>query len=169
MLMRVTPCVLLAATMGCASPPSAPAERSGIAGSWELKQRTVTRAGGAVIDDPILGAQPVGRLFYDASGHMSLQMMRQGRASAITTPEDPAQAANARIVTGYDSYFGTYTTDEQAGTVTHHIQGSLFPEDLGKDFTRRFTLSGDTFELSFTSKAADGADITRTLVFQRSR
>jgi hypothetical protein len=117
----------------------------------------------------VLGEQPVGRLFYDASGHMSLQMMRVGRPQALTTPSDPAQAVNPRIVTGYDSYFGRFTLDESAGTITHHIQGSLFPEDLGKDFVRRFRLEGDTFELSFTSPASDGTSMTRTLVFRRSR
>ena len=63
----------------------------------------------------------------------------------------------------------TFTVDETAGTVTHHIQGSLFPEDLGKDFVRRFRVDGDTFELSFTSRSGDGSESTRTLAFRRSR
>ena len=137
-------------------------------GAWDLRSRTVTRPGGEAIADPILGAQPIGRLFYDASGRMGLQMMRQGRPQAITVPDDAEQAKNARIVLGYDSYFGTYTVDETTGTVTHHVEASLFPEDLGKDFTRRFRVEGDTFELSFTSPA-EGSAITRTLVFQRAR
>ena len=138
-------------------------------GSWELQSRTVTGANGEAVADPVLGAQPVGRLFYDGSGHMGLQMMRQGRPQAITEPSRPEDAKNARVVLGYDAYFGTFTVDEAAGTVTHHVESSLFPEDLGKDFTRRFKVNGDTFELSFTSAAgADGA-ITRTLVFRRSK
>ncbi len=160
--------VLLASGFGACASPQAPGARAHLVGSWELERRTVTR-NGETIQDPVLGEQPVGRVFYDASGHMSLQMMRAGRPQALTTPSDPAQAANARIVTGYDSYFGTFALDESAGTITHHIQGSLFPEDLGKDFVRRFRLDGDTFELSFTSPAADGASMARTLVFRRSR
>ena len=46
--------------------------------------------------------------------------------------------------------------------MTHHVESSLFPEDLGKDFTRRFRVNGDTFELSFTSPSPDGGGITRT-------
>ena len=72
------------------------------------------------------------------------------------------------MVLGYDSYFGRYTVDERAGTITHHVEGSLFPEDLGKDFVRQFTLEGDTLTLKFTS-TADGSEVTRTLVFKRSR
>jgi hypothetical protein len=137
-------------------------------GSWELQQRTVRRASGEVVNDPVLGENPIGRLFYDASGHMALQMMRQGRTQAINEPSHPEQAKNVRVVLGYDAYFGSFTVDEAAGTVTHHVEGSLFPEDLGKDFTRRFRVEGDTFELNFTSPTADG-EIIRTLVFQRSR
>ena len=76
-------------------------------------------------------------------------------------------AANPRIVLGYDAYFGTYTVDDAAGTITHRVVGSLFPEDLGKDFVRLFTLDGDTLTLKFTSIAA-GSEITRTLVFRRA-
>ena len=112
--------------------------------------------------------RPLGRLFYDARGVMMLQMMRQGRASAMTTPGNSRDAGNARIVLGYDAYFGRYKVDERAGTITHHVEGSLFPEDLGKDFVRSFTLEGDTLTLKFTS-TSDGGEVTRTLTFRRSR
>jgi len=160
--------VSCAAIASCMAPP-APGARDQMLGAWELRSRTVTRANGEAVTDPVLGQQPIGRLFYAASGHMALQMMRQGRPQAITEPSDPELAKNARVVLGYDAYFGTFAVDEGAGTVTHHIEGSLFPEDLGKDFTRRFRVDGDTFELSFTSRAGDGSELTRTLVFQRSR
>ena len=203
--------ILLASLVGAScsnsapSPSGPPAARSApeqLLGSWELQSRTVRRASGEVVSDPVLGEAPIGRLFYDASGHMALQMMRQGRAQAIGELATPEDAANARVRLGYDAYFGTFNVDtvaadgagaraadgagaaddaddaddadgadgaEVRGTVTHHVQGSLFPEDLGKAFTRHFRVKGDTFELSFTSRAADGSEITRTLVFRRSR
>ena len=117
---------------------------------------------------PVLGDRPPGRLYYDASGVMMLQMMRPGRTAAIATPTDPRDSTNPRVILGYDAYFGTYAVDENAGTITHHVEGSLFPEDLGKDFVRGFTLEGDTLTLKFTS-SADGAEVTRTLVFRRSQ
>jgi hypothetical protein len=137
--------------------------RAQMLGAWELQSRTVRRSTGEVALDPVLGRQPTGRLIYEGSGRMALQMMRQARARAISQPANPDEATNARIVLGYDAYFGTFTVDEAAGTVTHHVEGSLFPEDLGKDFTRAFRIDGDTFELSFASPAA-----TRTLVFRRA-
>lgn len=143
--------------------------RERIAGAWHLESRTVTRATGASLVDPVLGQQPPGRLFYDASGHMMLQMMRQGRAQAISVPSNPSDAKNPRIVLGYDAYFGTFTVNEAEGTITHHVEGSLFPEDLGKDFKRFYKLDGDTFTLSFTSKSPDGPELTRTLRFRRAK
>ena len=139
-----------------------------IVGAWQLVTRTVRRSDGTVLADSVLGEEPLGRLYYDASGVVSLQMMRLGRSAAIGKPTDPKDSANARVILGYDSYFGRYTVDERAGTITHRVEGSLFPEDLGKDFVRGFTLDGDTLTLKFTS-AADGFEVTRTLVFQRLR
>jgi len=134
---------------------------SRIVGTWQLMTRTVTRADGTTIVDPVLGEKPVGRLIYDAGGAMSLQMMRTGRKAAIATPAD----ANQRVTLGYDSYFGRYTVDEKAGTVTHHVEASLFPEDVGDDWVRPFTLKGDTLTLRLTGEDK----LTRTLVFQRRK
>ncbi len=141
---------------------------TGLIGAWQLVSRTVRRGDGTVVADPVLGERPLGRLFYDASGVMMLQMMRMGRTTAISKPTNSADAANARVVLGYDAYFGRYTVDQAVGTITHHVEGSLFPEDLGDDFVRPFTLDGDTLTLSLTS-VANGTEITRTLVFRRSR
>jgi hypothetical protein len=154
--------------VGCASTHSKDGAREQIVGAWRLESRTVRKANGEVLLDPVLGTQPIGRLFYDASGIMMLQMMRQGRAQAIGVPSNPEDAKNPRIVLGYDAYFGTFTVNEAEGTITHHVEGSLFPEDLGKDFTRLFKVEGDTFTLSFTSKSSDGVEVTRTLLFRRS-
>jgi hypothetical protein len=58
---------------------------------------------------------------------------------------------------------------EQEGTITHRVEGSLFPEDLGKDFQRRFRIDGDELTLSFTSTSAERVEITRTLRFRRAK
>ena len=136
-----------------------------IVGTWQLMTRTVRRADGTTIVDHGLGDKPTGRLVYDASGAMSHQMMRTGRKDAISTPASPTGKPNPRVILGYDSYFGRYAVDEKAGTVTHHVEGSLFPEDLGSAWVRPFTLKGDTLTLRLTGE--DG--LTRTLVFQRMR
>ena len=153
--------LLLTITLQAQSPSTPRSVSTRIVGTWELLTRTVTRADGSKIVDSVLGEKPVGRLIYDASGAMSLQMMRPGRKAAISTPAD----ANQRVTLGYDSYFGRYTVDEKAGTVTHHVEASLFPEDVGDDWVRPFKLEGDTLTLRLTGEDK----LTRTLVFQRRR
>ena len=165
--------VLLVSCRGLSGHASTPQGREGargrIVGAWQLDSRTVRKANGEILRDPVLGTQPTGRLFYDASGHMMLQMMRQERARAIGAPSNPEDAKNPRIVLGYDAYFGTFAVNEVDGTITHHVEGSLFPEDLGRDFQRGFRIEGDTLTLSFTSKSPEGFEVTRTLLFRRSK
>ena len=147
------------------APRSAEGVTKRIVGTWQLMSRTVSRADGTPIVDPVLGEKPTGRLVYDATGAMMLQMMRTDRKDAISRPTSDRDKTNQRAILGYDSYFGRYTVDEKAGTVTHHVEGSLFPEDLGSDWVRPFTLEADRLTLRLTS--ADG--LTRTLIFMRMR
>ena len=159
---------MLTVALDAQSPAPRPANSATppIVGTWQLMTRTVARADGTTVIDPVLGEKPTGRLVYDASGAMMLQMMRTGRKDAISTPANAKDKANPRVILGYDSYFGRYTVDEKTGAITHHVEGSLFPEDLGDDWVRPFTLKGDTLTLRLTSPT-DG--LTRTLVFQRMR
>jgi len=159
--------LLMTIAVDAQTPATRPATTAAqrIVGTWQLVTRTVKRADGSTVIDSVLGEKPTGRLVYDSSGAMSLQMMRTGRKDAISTPANAKDKANPRVILGYDSYFGRYIVDEKAGTVTHHVEGSLFPEDLGDDWVRPFTLNGDTLTLRLTGE--DG--LTRTLTFQRMR
>jgi hypothetical protein len=49
---------------------------------------------------------------------------------------------------GYFGYFGTYSVDEKAGTMTHHVEGAAFPNYAGTDQTRQLTIDGDRLELA---------------------
>ena len=62
---------------GRASTQSTRGAREQILGAWQLESRTVRKVDGETLLDPVLGQRPIGRLFYDASGNMMLQMMRQ--------------------------------------------------------------------------------------------
>ena len=86
------------------------------------------------------GAHPNGMIYYDRSGYMSAQIApdrRVAMAGQSPTPEE-AKAALADWV----SYFGPYTIDERAGTVTHHRQGSVQPGSLF-DVVRTYEFNGD--------------------------
>ena len=93
---------------------------------------------------PNRGANPKGFIFYTQSGAMAAQIApdRENKMAGQEPTPDEAKAALA----DYVSYFGTYTVDEQAGTVTHHRQDSLQPGDTG-ELVRRYELIDDRLVL----------------------
>lgn len=127
-------------------------------GTWRL----VSLTGHDGAPEPVRGAQPTGLIHYDTTGHMSVQIVpdrpRPPFSGLYPTPEE-ARAA----VAGYTAYFGTYSIDEHARTVTHHREGNINPGGSG-DFVRRYEfLSEDT--VAFTP-AESGNPIGR-LVWER--
>ena len=90
------------------------------------------------------GPNPKGMIYYGPHGEMSVQVapdVKRKRSGAVMTPEEAKIA-----LTDYIAYFGTYTIDEQAGTVTHHRLDSIQPGDRG-DLIRRYELTGDRLVL----------------------
>ena len=86
------------------------------------------------------GANPKGMIYYGSHGEMGVQMapdVERMRAGAVMTPKEAKIA-----LTDYIAYFGTYSIDQQAGTVTHHRHDSVQPGDRG-DLVRRFELDGE--------------------------
>ena len=76
--------------------------------------------------DPNRGPRPSGLIYYDAHGNMAAQIMPdRPRAKYAATQPTPDEAKAA--ITGYTAYFGTYTVDEKARTVTHHRKANLNP------------------------------------------
>jgi hypothetical protein len=147
--------------------------REQLAGEWSLASRVTTLRDGKVLEDPGLGTVPHGVLIYDRLGHVAAQLSRAGRTvemlsgecgelEKIRGTEDTAQT-----VLGYDAYFGTYTIDEKAGVVTHHLEEAIFPGDVGKHIRRNFVLAGDTLTITFDTTTREGLAVTRKLVWTR--
>ena len=86
-----------------------------------------------------------GIIYYAPSGDMVVQVSPgsdTAKAGAKSTPEEALAALD-----GYIAYFGTYTIDAAAKTVTHHRLGSVQPGDSA-DLVRRYTIEGDRLTLS---------------------
>jgi hypothetical protein len=90
------------------------------------------------------GANPIGLIFYDATGHMAAQITPDrvrrrftGPVSGVFAGPRPTADEALDALNGYTAYFGTYSVDERARTVTHHRLGNLNPGALG-DFVRRY-------------------------------
>jgi hypothetical protein len=74
-----------------------------------------------------------GSLIYTRDGHMSVEIMYPPAESSIS---------NDYVLNGYEASFGSYDVNEEAHTVTHHVQASITRGLVGKDLTRVYRLSG---------------------------
>jgi len=108
--------------------------RERLIGSWRY---IGTRINGANWDR---GPNPKGMIYYGPHGEMSVQVapdVKRSRTGAEMTPEEAKIALK-----DYIAYFGTYTVDEAAGTVTHRRLDSIQPGDSG-DLVRRYEFAGN--------------------------
>ena len=144
--------------------------RGQLVGTWRLISRVVTLEDGTAVHDQDLGSAPKGYLIYDPSGHMAVQLMRADRAVAMDCRSSGAATSDnsPQIFTGYEAYFGTYTIDESAHTVTHHLEGALAPADIGRNLVRQFQISGDKLTIVLRTTSSKEKQI-RTLIWERVR
>ncbi len=137
-------------------------------GSWRLMSREDrTVASGERRIDPALGEDPLALLVYDQGGNFAAQFMRRGRDPALAEPTRTAGPNNSRAVGGYDAYFGTYTVDDVAGTVTQRLVAALSPENVGMVLTRSMHVAGDELVIRLDTAAVDGTPVVRTLRWRR--
>lgn len=105
------------------------------------------------------GEGAVGTLIYTTTGRMSVQLSRIDRAvsgdlNALTTALEE-----------YLGYFGTYSVDETAGTVTHHVEGCSYPAWIGTDQVRFYQWQGN--QLTLRAEGRGGAPVTGVLLWER--
>ena len=101
---------------------------------------------------PNRGADPKGYIFYAASGEMAAQIAPD-RVNPMAGATPTAEEAKAALA-DYVSYFGTWSLDECAGTVTHHRVASVQPGPL-TDYVRTYDFKGDRLILRPVGTAQD--------------
>lgn len=141
-----------------------------LVGSWVLVSREDRTADGTLVPEPSLGSDPLGFLVYDRTGHVAVQLMRRVRSTegVPSVQQGQPDPNNSGATGGYDAYFGTYTLDPKAHTVTHHMLGALLPGDVGKSITRHAAVSEGELRLWFDTVGSSGQPVTRTLVWKRA-
>lgn len=169
---RILLCVIfavLAATLAAGQETASPV-RDKFVGAWRLISIETVRPNGEVIY-PFYGKHPQGMIMYDRSGWMCVQIVSDPAPTVPTSSsrEETLAASpteKAKALDGYYAYCGTWTLDPAKGTVTHHIEQSLYPGERGENAIRHFVLDGD--RLILTAKPHEmGEDHERKLVWQR--
>jgi hypothetical protein len=91
--------------------------------------------------------RPIGLILYDPSGRMCVNIVlkadRKPFAPYTTGLLTATTEEKAAAFDSYAAYFGTFTVDAKAGTVTHHLEDSLVPGRQGTDNVRWFEFQGD--------------------------
>lgn len=162
------PAIALGQTQTAGSPTQSITNQ--FAGAWRLVSVQTVRANGEVIY-PFYGKHPEGILIYDASGWMSVQIVSDPiptmpAADSRDTFLAGSAADKVKAIDGYYAYYGTWTVDASALTVTHHIRQSLYPGERGKDFVRKFTFEGNRLTL-IAQVHEMGEEHVRHLVWER--
>jgi len=102
-----------------------------------------------------------GLMYYDSLGNMAAQVMpnraRPKYAGAQPTPDEAKEA-----LTGYLAYFGTYSVDERAHTITHHRKANINPGQINDDAVRRYEFSDDRVILT-------PADSGNRIIWERAK
>lgn len=141
-------------------------DASDFVGTWSLESFRATGPDGRVVHP--MGENPVGRITYHDDGRMSVQVMSAGReplsteAWRMAPPEEVVDAFGTFI-----AYFGTYSIDEEAGEVTHHLEAASIPNWVGTDQVRRYEFWNGTLTLSTPPMMMDGVAVESTLVWRR--
>jgi hypothetical protein len=148
--LRVACCALIATALAGAvrtlaqSAQQTPDDRR-LIGTWRLIGYESSDAESRQLRGPM----PTGLLYYDETGHMAVQIAPDrargrftGPVSGMFTGPRPTAAEALDAITGYGAYFGTYSVDERAKTVTHKRTGNVNPGAVG-DFIRRYEFRSD--------------------------
>jgi len=134
-----------------------------LVGSWQLVTMGSRDSQGRSLAD-----YDRGLLHYFSSGRMSVQVCDSRRPSFGGKDWFGATEAELRSAfNGFVAYFGRYEVDEQAGIVIHHVEGSLFPNWIGKEQRRFYKLEDRRLTLSITPSTVADPEAVATLVWER--
>ena len=135
-------------------------------GSWSLVSCEAKSSEGDVRTP--YGDDPYGKLMYDAAGNLSVVIMARGRPQFESN--DLMRGTTDELKVAFEkftAYCGKYAVDEAAGTVTHHLDGSWFPNWEGTDQVRLYTFGENTLQLDTEPRPSRRASWVLSLLWER--
>jgi len=127
-----------------------------------------------------MGRHPAGAIIYSASGHMSVQFMREPRPILAGTTDSKADAAELAgadpfgsleaadrrdVLAGYYAYFGRFEVSPAGDAITHFVETSLRPNEVGVAYKRAIRIEGDQLFISLRAEV-DGVPRQRVLTWR---
>jgi hypothetical protein len=153
-----------AASDACAQ-QKAPKRGNPLIGTWVLVSLTNEQDGKTT--EP-LGPNPKGLFIFDRSGRYAFQIFVADLPKFASNSRDKGTPEeNRAIVVGSLAHFGTYSVNEKEGSFSVRPEASTFPNWVGIDQKRLFSISKD--ELKMTNPRSSRGVGVNTLILKRVR
>lgn len=162
---KILPVVLLLMLFGSATcrAQNQPLAAPSIEGTWILVSITATRPDGTQ-EQPFTRGE--GRMMFDANGYYASMLCSLGRANFASNNRLKGTAEEYKATAeGCNNSWGRYKVNPDGRSFTVFIQNATFPNLIGAETTRPFTLSGD--ELRYTGPGAAGG--TAVAIWERAK
>jgi len=105
---------------------------------------------------------PTGIIIYDRSGWMAVQIDIKGtRKPFVNGPASGTGTEKVAAFDNYIAYYGTYTLDLKAQTVTHHLEDASVPNWRGVNNVRWLEFQGNDRLLLIPREDGKGGVIDR--------
>lgn len=137
-----------------------PVVQGGVVGTWMFVSETAHQGGKTT--EP-LGPNPLGCVMFDRGGRFMLLIARPGLPKFAANKRDAGTPEeNKAVLAGLLAFFGTYSVSEADQVITLHPEASSFPNWIGADQKRSFTLAGD--EMKWANRTpAIGAEVVEVV------
>ncbi|EKN4790510.1 lipocalin-like domain-containing protein [Yersinia enterocolitica] len=135
-------------------------------GSWSLVSQHFVLPDNSI--HYLMGQGMSGRINYEKQGTMAAQLYSSGRTKFAS--EDWLQGSDTEIKNAFLSaltYFGRYEIDEQLATVTHIVEGSLFPNWVGSQQVRYYQFEEDRLTLRTPPLQMNNSVLVGVLIWQK--
>jgi hypothetical protein len=135
-------------------------------GTWRLRSWKNLGSDGSAVDP--LGEKPVGYIFYNRDGFMSVEIMAAHRAPyQVDDTFGGTAEERSEAISTYLSYSGPFEVLSDQETVIHHIEVCSYPNWIGDAQVRLARLDGDVLTLSAKPMTLQGVERTAELVWER--
>ena len=122
-------------------------------GAWRLESSVEVFDDGERRDE--FGPNPVGYLCYTPAGIVSATLGDSSRPPVSAgDPQSGTDDDYEKMARRFIAYAGPFSVDVGNGTVTHHVDVSLFPNWQGHDQVRRVTIDGGRLSIIASDRTA---------------